>query len=122
MESDRDMAAPAIYERLRGKGYPWKRVNDCYKNGQPKVSPDSFQYALRYTLNGIRYFEPVKTVEDLMVALRRLEVQFLASKNGVELLNQTATKQSNKAETLTSVVQRYNDDVKANKEHRTWCA
>jgi hypothetical protein len=48
------MAASAIYQRLRTSGYPWKRVNDRYKNGQPKVSPDSFQYALRYTLHGIR--------------------------------------------------------------------
>jgi hypothetical protein len=47
-------AAPAIYQRFRTSGYPWKRVNDRYKNGQPKVSPDSFQYALHYTLHGIR--------------------------------------------------------------------
>jgi hypothetical protein len=45
-ERDRDMAAPSIYERLRGKGYLWKRVNERYKNGQPKVSPDSFQYRI----------------------------------------------------------------------------
>jgi hypothetical protein len=45
------MATPAIYERVRSKGYPWKRVNDRYKNGQPKVSPDSFQYAMSRKLN-----------------------------------------------------------------------
>jgi len=122
VERDRDMAAPAIYQRLRTSGYPWKRVTDCYKNGQPKVSPDSFQYALRYTLHGIRRFQPFKTLEDLTVGLGRVDVQILAAKNGVELLNQMGTKQSNKAETLTSAVQRYNDEVKANKEHRTWCA
>jgi hypothetical protein len=74
VESDRDMVAPAIYERLRGKGYPWKRVNDCYKNGQPKVSPDSFQYALRYTLHGVRRFQPFKTLEDLTVGLGRVSL------------------------------------------------
>ena len=116
------MAAPAIYERLRTSGYPWKRVNDRYMNGQPKVSPDSFQYALRYTLHGIRRFQPFKTLEDLTVGLGQADVQILAAKNGVELVNQMATKQSNKAETLTLAVQRYNDEVKANKEHRTWCA
>jgi hypothetical protein len=42
------MAAWEICERLHGNGYPWKRVKDRYKNGQPKVSPDSFQYGLRY--------------------------------------------------------------------------
>jgi hypothetical protein len=96
------MSAPAIYERLRGKGYPWKRVNDCYKNGQPKVSPDSFQYALRYTLHGVRRFQPFKTLEDLTAGLGRVDVQILAARNGVELLNQMATKQSNKAETLSN--------------------
>jgi hypothetical protein len=121
-ERDRDMATPEIYERLRGKGYPWKRVKDRYKNGQPKVSPDSFQYALRYTLDGGRWFPTFKTVEDLTVALGRVQVQIHAAKHGIELLNQTAPKQRAKAETLTSVVQRYNDEVKANKEHRTWCA
>ena len=86
------MAAPAIYERLRTTGYPWKRVNDRYKNGQPKVSPNSFQYALRYTLDGHRWFPTFKTVEDLTVALGRVEVQIHAAKNGIELLNQTATR------------------------------
>jgi hypothetical protein len=94
------MAAPATYERLRSKGYPWKRVNEWHKSGRPKVSPDSFQYALRYTLGGIRYFQPFKTVEDLTVALGRVDVQIRAAKNGIELPNQKATK-SNKAETLT---------------------
>jgi hypothetical protein len=78
VEGDRDMAAPAIYERLLGKGYPWKRVSDRYKNGQPKVSPDSFQYALRYTLNGSRWFRTFMTVEDLMVALGRVRANTLA--------------------------------------------
>jgi integrase len=116
------MAAPAIYERLLGKGYPWKRVNDRYKNGQPKVSPDSFQYALRYTLDGGRWFPTFKTVEDLTVALGRVQVQIHAAKHGIELLNQTAPRQRIKAETLTSAVQRYSNEVKANKAHRTWTA
>jgi hypothetical protein len=77
-ERDRDMAAPEIYERLRGNGYPWKRVKDRYKNGQPKISPDSFQYALRYTLDGGRWFPTFKTVEDLTVALGRVQVQIHA--------------------------------------------
>jgi hypothetical protein len=51
-----------------------------------------------------------------------VDVQIRAAKNGVELLTQVAAKQSNKVEILTSVVQRYNDEIKANKEHRTWCA
>jgi hypothetical protein len=98
-ERDRDLATPEIYERLRGKGYPWKRVKDRYKNGQPKVSPDSFQYALRYTLDGGRWFPTFKTVEDLTVALGRVQVQIHAAKHGIELLNQTAPKQRAKAET-----------------------
>jgi integrase len=115
------MAAPAIYERLRTTGYPWKRVKDRYKNGQPKVSPDSFQYALRYTLDGDRYFPTFKTTEALTLALARVEVQIHAAKNGVELPNQMARK-SDQDETMTAVVQRYNDEVQANKAHRTWRA
>jgi hypothetical protein len=43
-----------------------------YKNGQPKVSANSFQYALRYTVNGIQCFQTYKTVEELTVALGRV--------------------------------------------------
>ena len=119
---EKDMAAPAIYERLRTTGYPWKRVNDRYKNGQPKVSANSFRYALRYTLKGDRLFPSFKTVEDLMVTLARVEVEIHAAKNGVELPNGKATKQVEKPEALSSVVNRYLDEVKANKSHRTWTA
>jgi integrase len=115
------MAAPAIYERLRSTGYPWKRVNDRYKNGQPKVSPNSFRYALRYTLDGERMFPTFKTVEALMVALARVEVQIHAAKNGVDLPREAAPKREH-AETMTSAVGRYLDEVKANKEYRTWRA
>lgn len=119
---EKDMAAPAIYERLRTTGYPWKRVNDRYKNGQPKVSPDSFLYALRYTLNGNRHFPSFKTVEDLMATLARVEVEIHAAKNGVELPNGKTKEQSDESEALHSAVDRYLDEVKANKEHRTWTA
>ena len=114
--------APAIYERLRTAGYPWKRVNDRYKNGQPKVSPNSFQYALRYTLDGGRWFPTFRTVEDLTVALGRVEVQIHAAKNGVDLPKQAAPKHKNAEETLNSAVERYNNEVKANKADRTWFA
>lgn len=116
------MASPAIYERLRVAGYPWKRVNERYKNGQPKVGPDSFQYALRYTLDGDRYFRTFKTVEALMVVLAQVEVQIHAAKNGVQLVNPLPTRQRDNQESLVSTIQRYTDEVKANKAHRTWTA
>lgn len=116
------MATPATYERLRSNGYPWKRVKDGHKNGRPKVSPDSFQYALRYTLDGNRQFHTFKTVDELMVAKGRVEVQLHASKNGVQVLNPLAARRREKQETLTSAVERYTDEVKANKAHRTWTA
>ncbi len=51
-----------------------------------------------------------------------MEVQIHAAKNGMELLNQTATRLNNTEETLTSATQRYNDEVKANKADSTWRA
>jgi integrase len=122
MGREKNMAAPAIYERLRTTGYPWKRANDRYKNGQPKVSPNSFEYALRYTLDGDRYFRTFKTVENLMATLAQVEVQIHAAKNGIQLVNPLSAKQRTNQESLVSAVQRYTDEVKANKSHRTWTA
>jgi hypothetical protein len=46
------MAKPALYERLQTEGFPWHKVTEYHKNGQPKVSADAYQFGVRFSLKG----------------------------------------------------------------------
>lgn len=103
------MAKPALYQRLRTHGFPWKKVTDWFKNGQPRISPFAYQFGVRYSVKGKRNFYTFPTLDEAMTRLKQAEVMVHAAEVGLVLPEQDTKRKT----TLASATELYFANLKA---------
>jgi integrase/recombinase XerD len=105
------MGKPALHQRLRTPGYPWKKVTEWFKNGQPKADPAAFQFGVRFTVGGRRYWDTYPTLDEALTRLKQAEVMVHAAKVGLAMPGQESKKQT----LLASAVELYFGNLEARK-------
>jgi len=107
-----------LYQRLRKKGYPWV-VCEIGKNGKPKVSPDAFEFGVRYTLDGKRKLDTFKTLDEAEAALRERNMRLYASKNGLSFPTTATMAPANRILLADAIKQYLSDKAAEGKDHKT---
>lgn len=103
------MGKPALYQRLRADGFRWKKVTEWFKNGQPKTDPAAFQFGVRFTVKGQRYFDTYPTLGEAMTRFKQAEVVVHAAKVGLAVPGQNVERKT----TLASAVELYFGNLEA---------
>lgn len=105
------MGKPALYQRLRMHGYPWKKVTEWFKNGQPKTDPAAYKFRVRFTVNGQRYSDTYPTLDEALTRFKQAEVMVHAAKVGLAMPGRDTKPKT----TLASAVERYFGNLEARK-------
>jgi integrase len=77
------MGKATLYQRLRTDGFPWKKVAVWFKNGQPKIDPNAYQFGVRYSVKGKRSFDTFPTLDGAMTRFKQAGVMIHAAEVGL---------------------------------------
>lgn len=77
------MGKPTLNQRLRIDGFPWKKVTEWFKNGQPKIDPKAYEFGVHFTIKGERYFDTFSTLDEAMTRLKQAGVMIHAGEVGL---------------------------------------
>lgn len=104
------MGKPSLNQRLR-HGYKWKKVTEWFKNGQPKTDPTAYQFRVRFTVNGQRYSNTYRTLDEALTRFKQAEVMIHAAKVGMAVPGQDNCQKT----LLASAVELYFGNLEARK-------
>ncbi|MGA8233324.1 MAG: tyrosine-type recombinase/integrase, partial [Candidatus Acidiferrales bacterium] len=91
------------------------------KNGAPQPAPGVAGYALRYTENGERQMECVKTLEEALVALKRTNIRLYSASQGVPITPQAVVQKETRL-TMDAAVESFLAEKAEHKRPKTHAA
>jgi site-specific recombinase XerD len=108
-----------LYQRLKSDSRRWLAVKMA-RNGTPQPHADVAGYALRYTENGERKMECVRTLEEAVVMLRRTNIRLYSASQGVVVpIVPAAAEQKETRLTMDAAVEKFLAEKKEHKRPKT---